>query len=116
VQKGMSALHPKATAKADICGALQARKSSGLIDGVPPTHVASVFSFHRKSKVTTTTSSNSTNVPSNPPRQVCNRLRWPRNARDSLRRLRQACNVLRGLRRLNIYHLDIDGAGSARTV
>jgi hypothetical protein len=24
--------------------------------------------------------------------------------------------VLRGLRRLNIYHLDIDGAGSARTV
>ena len=91
-------------------------RSSGLIDGVPPTHVASVFSFHRESKATTTTSSNSTNVPSNPPRQACNVLRWPRKARNSVRRLRQACNVLRGLRPLNIYHLDIDGAGSARTV
>jgi hypothetical protein len=73
-----------------------------------------VSSFQRKSKATTTTSSNSTNVPSNPPRQASNLLCWPRKARNSLRRLRQACNVLRGLRRLNIYHLDIDGAGSAR--
>src|SRR5262249_59230178 len=75
-----------------------------------------MFPFHRKSKASTTTSSNSANVPSNPPRQACNVLRWLRKARNALRRLRQACKVLRGLRRLNIYHLDIDGAGSARPV
>src|SRR5262249_23952699 len=75
-----------------------------------------MFPFHRKSKASTTTSSNSANVPSKPPRQACNVLRWLRKARNALRRLRQACKVLRGLRRLNIYHLDIEGAGSDRTV
>jgi hypothetical protein len=69
-----------------------------------------VFPSHRKSKATTTTSSNSTNVPSNLPRQARNVLCSPCKARTSRRRLRQAGNALRGLRRLNIYHLDIDGA------
>jgi hypothetical protein len=69
-----------------------------------------VFPSHRKSKATTTTSSNSTNVPSNLPRQARNVLCWPCKARTSRRRLRQAGNALRGLRRLNTYHLDIDGA------